>query len=197
MSSTTTVAFSEDLLRGACLSHGLSGDGTAAELHARLGDFFVRRLLASETCAPDVVTDKKKGKKRAAPTATAAGEQPRKRAATAWHAFLKTEKEKVRSAGITGRVDIIKECARRYALHKKVLCNEAPLMIMDAASAGSSTDAALSDTDSSIPEEDGLLEALRAELDETAVNAALAAYGLPIDGDTEAKFKSLAQAMLM
>lgn len=192
--SSTPVAFSEELLRGACLSHGLSGDGTAAQLHARLGDFFVRKLLAPETCAPPPdVTEKKQGKKRAAAAAT--GELPRKRAATAWHAFLKAEKERVRAAGITGRVDIIRECARRYGLHKKVLCNEAPLMLMDAASAGSSTDAALSDTDASIPE-DGLIDALRAELDEPQLNSSLAAHGLPVDGDAETKLKLLAQAMM-
>ena len=185
------VAFSEDLLRGACLSHGLSGEGNAAELHARLGDFFVRKLLAPETCVPDVVTEKKKGKKRAA---AAAGEQPPKRAATAWHAFLKAEKELVKASGLFhGRVAVLKEVARRYALAKRVNTDAAPLMLQH--SAVGSSDEVDSETDS-VPE-DGLIEMLRAELDEAALNAALAVHGFPVDGETEAKLKSLAQVMLM
>ena len=186
-----STTFSEDLLRGACLSHGLSGDGSAAELHARLGDFFVRKLLAPETCAPPAdVTEKKKGKKRAA---AAASEQRPKRATTAWHAFLKAEKELVKASGFHGRVAVLKEVARRYALAKRVNTDAAPLMLQHSA-VGSSEEVA-SETDSSMSD-DGLIEALRAELDEAQLNAALAAHGLPVDGDSETKFKSLAQAML-
>ena len=186
MSSTP---FSEDLLRGACLSHGLSGDGNTAELHARLGDYFVCKLLAPETCAPPPdVMEKKGGKKRAE---AGSGEQRPKRAATAWHAFLKTEKELVKASGFHGRVAVLKEVARRYALAKRVNTGAAPLMLQH--SAGSSTDA-LSDTDS-VPE-DGLIEALRDELDEAQLNASLSSYRLPIEGDTEAKLKTLARAMM-
>ena len=185
--SSTPVAFSEDLLRGALLANGLSTEGSVLDMHNRLGEYLVRKLLAPETCVPDVA-QKKKGKKR---VATAAAGAPPKR--TAWHAFLKTEKDKVKATGLfPGRVEVLKEVARRWALHKRVLCNEAPLMLTHASG---SSDEVPSDTDSSVPD-DGLIEALRAELDEAQLNAALAAHGLPVDGDSETKVKSLAQAML-
>jgi len=193
--SSTPVAFSEELLRGACLSHGLSGDGTAAQLHSRLGDFFVRKLLAPETCAPPPnVTEKKKGKKRAA--AAAAGAPEPKRTASAYHTFLRDEKERVKQAGFHGRVEIIKEVARRWKLAKQVNTPAAPLMITHSSDAGSSDEAAsegpASETDST---PDALIDALKEELSEQEVNAALAAHGLPIDGDAETRLKMLALAM--
>lgn len=184
--SSPVVAFSEDLLRGACLSHGLSGDGTAAQLHARLGDFFVRKLLSPETCAPppDVTEKKVQGKKRA----TAAGAPEPKR--TAYHTFLRDEKERVKQAGFHGRVEIIKEVARRWQLAKQVNSPAAPLMLTHSSGAGSSDEAA-SETDST---PDALVDALR-DLSEEELNGAMAAHGLPIDGDAETRLKMLALAM--
>ena len=98
--SLPTCIPSYDMLLGACAAHNLNCAGTIDELKRRLGDHLVAQMFTPN------------GKKRANPTSDTAGADP-KRPPTAWVTFLREEKDRVKEAGFTGRVDIIKQCARR------------------------------------------------------------------------------------
>ena len=95
----------------------------------------------------------------------------------------------MKEAGFTGRVDILKECARRWAIHKQVGTSNAPLMLMSEAS--SSSDVA---SEASTEAADGLIEAI-AELPEEELRASLAANGLPVS-DHHANAVALAGVMM-
>ena len=69
---------------------------------------------------------------------------------------------RVKQAGFHGRVEIIKEVARRWKLAKQFNTPAAPLMITPSSGAGSSEEAA-SETDST---PDALIDALKEELSE-------------------------------
>ena len=177
---------SYEMLIGACAAHGLDRNGTEEELKRRLGDYLVAQLFA----APQ-----KPKSKRASSTSTTAPKRP----ATAWHAFLREEKERVKESGFHGRVAILKECARRWALAKRVNTSEAPLMLTtsaeasgEATSEASSSSEAASEAD---PMPDGLIEALK-DLPAQEIHASLAAHGLPIESDHEANVAALARAMV-
>ena len=175
------VTPSYDMLLGACLSMGLAANGTYDELHKRLGDHLVKELFDGKH-----VTSRKS---KRPPTST----DPRsKRRATAWHAFLRAEKELVQeAAGFHGRGAILKECARRWKLHKQVGTSSAPLML--AAPGSSASSSAGSSADSAAG--DGLIKAIK-ELPVEEIHARLASYGLPIDPDHEINVAVLARAMM-
>lgn len=182
------TTFNIDLLRGVCLAHKLSPDGTHDEMVARLGAHLVSQLLNPSAAAH---VDKKK---RPPTSAGAAGATP-KRPMSAWYHFLRTEKELVKAAGFHGRVAILKECARRWALVKRVNTSEAPLMLMaseEATSEASSSSETASETES-VP--DGLMEAIK-ELPCEEIHASLAAHAFPIDPDHEVNVATLARAMM-
>lgn len=170
---------SYDMLLGACLSMGLASNGTYNELHKRLGDRLVKELFDGK----HVSSRKNKRPPTSAPTP--------KRQATAWFAFLREEKERVKEAGFEGRAAILKECARRWKLHKQVGTAAAPLMLAPPDSAGSS--GASSSTDSEAG--DGLIEAIK-ELPTEEIHASLAFHGFPIDSDHEANVATLACVMM-
>ena len=175
---------SYEMLIGACAAHGLDRNGTEEELKRRLGDYLVAQLFA----APQ-----KPKSKRASSTSTPAPKRP----ATAWHKFLREEKERVKESGFHGRVAILKECARRWALAKRVNTSEAPLMLTSAAGestsqASSSSSDAASDAES-VP--DGLIEAIN-DLPTQEIHASLAAHGFPVDSDRETNVATLARAMM-
>ena len=165
------LPYSRELLAGALLARGLEADGDADELHARLGASLVKELL----------TPKRASKRRVDGTSSAP-----KRSKSEWHSFMKSERPRVVASGVTGRAAIIKEIARRWALWKHVGTSSQPLALMAPTSD--------SESDGSAPPE-GLLELLK-DLDESEVNAALAAHGLPVDGDSNAKVHALATAMV-
>ena len=172
---------SYEMLVGACAAHGLDRNGTAEELKRTLGDYLVAQLFANKT-----------SKKR---TATSTTSPPVKRPATAWVTFLREEKARVKESGFHGRVAIIKECARRWALAKRANTSEAPLMLTapsEATSEASSSSEAASETD---PVPDGLIDALN-DLPVEEIHASLAAHGLPIGADPEANVAALARAMV-
>ena len=175
--------FSLDMLKGAVLAHGLSvSDGdTAEDLTQRLGLHLVTKLLK-----PDV---QKKRKATSAPS----------RSANAWYSFLRSEKPNVVAAGFTTRAEQIKEIARRYKIAKMVGTSGAPLALMppsESDTESTSSPALMPPGDSDTDEgADGLIEALK-QLDAAELNAAMAAHGLPIDGDDEEKAGALAQAMM-
>ena len=174
------TTYSLDVLRGACLANKLSPDGTHDEMVARLGAHLVSQLLNPSDAAH---VDKKK-------RATSSGDSGAtpKRPMSAWHHFLRTEKELVKQAGYHGRVDILRECARRWALAKRVGTSDQPLMLQAPSDDGASS----SETDS-IPE--GLLQALR-ELPQEEIASSLAANGLEAEDDMEANVMALARSMM-
>ena len=177
-----TAPFSVDMLKGACLSYQLPvNDGdTAEDLTQRLGLHLVTKLLN-----PDV----KKRKATSAPS----------RSASAWYAFMRTEKPNVLASGFTTRAEQIKEIARRYKIAKTVGTSGAPLALMPPSDSDTEPTSPLalmppgdSDTDEAT---DGLMYVLK-DLDQAELNAAMAAHGLPIDGDEEEKCAALARAMM-
>ena len=174
--------YSIDMLKGACLSHLLPvNDGdTAEDLTQRLGLHLVTKLLK-----PDV----KKRKATSAPS----------RSASAWYAFMRSEKPNVVAAGFTTRAEQVKEIARRYKIAKTVGTSSAPLALMPPSDSDAETSSPLalmqpseSDADEAT---DGLVQALK-ELDAAELNAAMAAHGLPIDGNDEEKIAALSRAMM-
>ena len=177
-----STTYSQDVLRGACLAHKLSPDGTHDELVARLGKHLVSQLLIPEASAHV-------GKKKRPMSAGASGFTP-KRPMSAWHQFLRTEKELVKAAGgFHGRVEILRECARRWRLAKRVGTSDQPFMLSWSKDDGASS----SDTDS-IP--DGLLQALR-ELPQEEIASSLEANGLKVEDDNlEVNVMALARSMM-
>ena len=179
---------SKEMLIGACAAHGLDRNGTQEELNRRLGDHLVSQLLTGTDVGP-----KRVGTKRpiatgtGTPTASAAsnGASSNKRPATAWHAFQRSEKERVKAAGFHGRVAIVQETARRWKLHKQVGTSSAPLML------GHSSDEA-SEAES-VP--DGLVTAL-ADLSPEELSHALQAQGIEDAGDRGTNVAALARAMV-
>ena len=177
------TAYSLDMLRGACMAHKLSPDGTHDELVARLGAHLVSQLLNPDASAAAHVDKKKR------PTSSgAAGSMP-KRPMSAWHQFLRKERELVKATGgFHGRVDVLRECARRWRLAKRVGTSDEPLMLSWNKEDGASS----SDTDS-IP--DGLLQALR-ELPREEIASSLEANGFEVDDNMEINIMSLARSMM-
>ena len=177
------TTFSIDLLRGACLANKISADGTHDELASRLGAHLVSQLLNSEASAAAHVDKKKR------PTSAGAAGSTPKRPMSAWHQFLRTEKELVKAAGgFHGRVEVLRECARRWRLAKRVGTSDQPLMLSWTKEDGASS----SDTDS-IP--DGLLQALR-ELPREEIASSLEANGFEVDDNMEVNIMSLARSMM-
>ena len=160
-----------EMLIGACAAHGLERTGSRDELHRRLGDFLVAKLFAELPAAPP----------RAAPS--------RKRPATAWQVFVRSEAPRVRAAGFVGRHAIVKEAARRWALAKQVGTSGAPLMLGLSDDAASSASSAASDAAA-----DELVEAL-AELSRAELAEALEAHGLPVAEEHAANAAALARAL--
>ena len=176
------ATYSLDVLRGACLANKLSPDGTHDEMVARLGAHLVSQLLNPEASAVAHVDKKKR------PTSAGAAGATPKRPMSAWHHFLRTEKELVKAAGFHGRVEVLRECARRWALAKRVGTSDQPLMLSWTKEDGASS----SDTDS-IP--DGLLQALR-ELPREEIASSLEANGFEVDDNMEVNIMSLARSMM-
>lgn len=164
--------FSCEMLAGALLSRGLPADGDAEALHARLGSALVKELLSP-----------KRGSKRTVDATSAAAP---KRSKSEWHAFMKSEREKVVASGHTGRADILREIARRWKLVKQRDVGNAPAALPPPSPASSSSD-------ESVP--DGLLQAIR-ELPVEEIAASLAAHGMAIEEDFEANVTTLARTMM-
>ena len=161
-----------EVLIGACAAHGLDRTGTQQELHRRLGDFLVAKMLepsASPVAAPPAAGP---------PPAATPSPPSRKRPATAWQAFLKDETPRVREAGFRGRRAIVREAARRWALVKACNTGSAPLLLAHVAP--------------SVVEE--LAEALY-ELSPEEMAEALEAHGLPVATDHSANASALARAL--
>ena len=163
--------FSLDMLKAACLCHGLSDDGTAEELTASLGMHLVTELLS-----PD-----KKNKKRKTT-----------RGAGGWYAFMKSEKANVLASGFTSRADVLKELARRWKLAKLVGTSAQPLALPPPSQSSTDAEPAVA---SDSEDADGLVDALK-ELDEAELNAAMAAHSMPVNGDHEEKARALARVMM-
>ena len=141
-----------EMLVGACAGRGLDQDGGYEELYRRLGDHLVREMFS------------KKKRKRTSET----------RKPTAWHAFLRQEKERIKLSGVQGRVEVIKEAARRWKLFKQVGTDDAPLMIQ--------------------AQDDELVSNLM-ELPVAEVKNALVVHGLSVQEAHEANVHALALAL--
>ena len=107
-----------------------------------------------------------------------------KRPATAWHAFQRTETDRVKQAGFHGRVAIVQEIARRWKIFKQVGTSHAPLML------GHTSDEASSEASS-----DGLVAAL-ADLTPEELSHALHVQGIHDAGDRDTNVAALARAMM-
>ena len=172
---------SHEMLVGACASMGLARDGTREDLHRRLGDALVAQLFAPwATVVATEVPQANVGSKRKARI-----EGPPKHTATAWQAFLKVEKDRVKQAGFKGRVDIIKEVARRWKLHKRVNTCDAPLMLTQS---DSCSEAGSSSTDA-------IEELIREDIPADKIKDALNMYGLPVHAEYDVNVATLARAM--
>ena len=157
-----------EVLIGACAAHGLDRAGTRDELHRRLGDCLVAKMLEPSQAAAPPAADP-------AP-ATDPPSPSRKRPATAWQAFLKDETPRVREAGFRGRRAIVQEAARRWALVKARNTGSAPPLLAHVA-----------------PSED--LAAALYELSPEEMAEALEAHGLPVATDHGANAAALARAL--
>ena len=176
---------SQEMLIGACAAHGLARTGTQEELQRRLGDFLVAQLLFGEPKATNGGRKRVSAGSGSSSGSSATSPASGKRPATAWQAFQRTEKQRVKDAGFTGRVDIVKEIARRWKLFKNVGTSNAPLMLEHSSEDTSEVE--------SVP--DGLVMAL-ADLSAEELDTALQAHGIEDTGDHETKVANLARAML-
>ena len=158
--------YSLELLQGALLGRGLDGEGDAQQLYDRLAAALVKELLTPKRKRP------------------ADGTSAPKKSKSEWHAFMKTERPRVVESGVTGRAAIV-EIARRWKLFKAVGTSSQPLSLMPPTTSDSESDAGT----------EGLMEALK-ELDDAELNASMAAYNLPIEGDVTDKLRALAEAMM-
>ena len=168
---------SKEMLIGACAAHGIDRTGTQEQLHRRLGDHLVSQLLFGTHV----------GSKRPlySPPRGSAATASNKCPATAWHAFQRTEKDRVKAAGFHGRVAIVQEIARRWKLFKQVGTSNAPLMLGHTSDEASEAE--------SVP--DGLVVAI-ADLSAEELSHALEAQAIEDTGDREANVAALARAML-
>ena len=174
-----TVPYSAELLKGACLAHGLAVHDAddAATLHDKLGARLVADLLAPPTAARAATA---KRKPRTGPAANRA----------AWLAFVARERPLIEEAGLSGRL-AVQELGARWKRFKARDAPGAPLRLPAPGEAGSSSS-----------EDDGALEGMRAtlaeELDDDTLDAALAAHGAGLDAslDRAGKLDALARALL-
>ena len=167
------LPYSRELLAGALLSKGLSADGDAEELHAHLGAALVQELLAP-----------KRGTKRKVDSTSVPKQSTMKQ--SAWHAFMRSERERVHASGYAGRADILREIGRRWKLVKQRDGGSAPLALPPPSPASSSSD-------DSVP--DGLLQAIR-ELPVEEIASSLEANGIAVTEDFEANVEALARTMV-
>jgi len=199
-----------DLLRGACMAHGVSIEARGYnDLRIALGGVLVDKMLGISTSSPPeppVVTStpapapapnegkKAKGTKRpcnntADQESTKETKKPRK--PSFWHAFIKTEKIKVKEGmpHLKGQ-QILGEIARRWKIQKLVNTASSPLLITDASSTSgdSSSDG------------DGAVEGLTSELLETStteeINNNLRIAGLAVHADPQVNATRLAAQMI-
>ena len=168
-----SIPFSREMLAGALLSRGLNADGEAEELHARLGTALVQELLSPQ-----------RGTKRKVDSTSVPKQSTSKQ--SAWHAFMRSERERVHASGYAGRADVLREIGRRWKLVKQRDIGSAPLALPPPSPGGSSSD-------DSVP--DGLLQAIR-ELPVEEIASSLQAHGIAVSDDFEVNIDALARTMV-
>ena len=172
-----------DLVRGALFAFELPTTGSHEELHARLGGYLVAKMLGmapaqSETSA---ASSKANGKRPASGGET---KEKKTRKPSQWVQFLATERKKVAETMPSAtRADVVRACARRWALFKNVNTSSCPLML----TCTDSDDTSSESTD---------LAATLSELSSEEVIASLQAAGLEVTDDHDANVASLAASML-
>lgn len=105
-----------EMLIGACAANNLDRSGTLEDLNRRLGDHLVIQLLFG----------KGKGKRTASTFPKDPTEQSKR---AMWNAFQKNEKANAKASGFTNHIDIVREIARRWKIHKNVNTSRGLLMI--------------------------------------------------------------------
>lgn len=169
-----------DLVRGALMALELPTTGSVEDMHARLGAHLVAKMLG--TSQPDTSS--------ATASSNANGKRPctgekKQRKPSQWVQFLATERKKAAEAMPTAtRAEVVRECARRWALFKTVNTSSAPLMLTCAA-----------DSDETSSESADLMLTL-SELSPDEVTASLQAAGLDVTDDHDANVQRLAASML-
>ena len=173
-----------DLVRGALMAFELPIVGDHEELHARLGSHLVAKLLGTPPAQPDTSTaasSKANGKRPAG----GENKEKRRRTISQWVLFLSSERKKVAEAMPNAtRADVVRECARRWAIFKKVDTSSAPLML----TCGDSDETSSESAD---------LTATLSELSSEEVTASLQAAGLEVSDDHDANVSRLAASMLL
>ena len=113
-----------ELLRRACVAHGVGIENRGcAELRAALGQKLVDIML-------NVPFPGASNSSTSSSSSSGSTDASTRKKQTMWHAFLRTEKVKVREGmpELKGH-EILKEVARRWKLHKLVNTNSSPLML--------------------------------------------------------------------
>ena len=196
-----------DALLAACAAFGLDATGNESTLAQRIGTHIAECLFGTATAAAPVDTSSASQSEQKRPRDE--GKKALSNKAARWHAVVKKERPLVKEGlGLTGNADVLKEVAARYKRHLAVgTPNQPPLIVGPSTDTESeaaqplalpppsqSTDAepaVASDSEDA----DGLVDVLK-ELDETELNAALAAHSMPINGDKEEKARALARVMM-
>ena len=113
-----------ELLRRACVAHDVGIENRRyAELRAALGQKLVDIML-------NVPFPGASNSSTSSSSSSGSTDAATRKKQTMWHAFLRTEKVKVREGmpELKGH-EILKEVARRWKLHKLVNTNSSPLML--------------------------------------------------------------------
>ena len=175
-----------DLVRGALMALELPTTGSVEDMHARLGAHLVAKMLG--TSQPDTSSATASFKANGKRPCTGEPREKKKRKPSQWVQFLATERKKAAEAMPTAtRAEVVRECARRWALFKTVNTSSAPLMLTCAA-----------DSDETSSESADLMATLSMELSSDEVKASLQAAGLEAsDDDHEANIQRLAASMLL
>lgn len=166
-----------DMIKGCLAAYDIDINGTHEEVHARLGAYLVAVKLG--------VTPPRASGKRVRPNIEPKAKKQRPTRAD-WFKFLRDEKDKVKAElGLTDRVSIMKEVARRWKLNKEQgSSSSGPLLI---------TYQGGSDSDSD--DSRGLAEVL-IELPPDEVRAALDAHGVEADDDHNTNVARLVRVMI-
>ena len=151
-----------EMLIGACAANNLDRSGTLKDLNRRLGDHLVIQLLFG------------KGKGKRAASTFAEDPTDQQSWSAKWYAFQKKENANAKASGFTNRIDIVREIARRWKIHKNVNTSRGLLMIGNSVST--------TETDSSL---DTAIVPIASPEINPAVGTPITSPGIPIVSNSD------------